>query len=119
MTKHLEDAELIAFFDWVRWNEKKNPILKTIFHVENERKCTPAQGARRKRKGVRAGIPDIIVPISRRPFCGLFIELKTDKGKVSKEQKEIMAMLYSLGHAVYIARSGKEAIDLVTNYLKS
>lgn len=107
----------MAFFDWVRWQEKKNPLLKTIFHVENERKCTPAQGARRKRKGVRAGIPDIIVPIPRGKYCGLVIELKTKNGKISKEQKEMLTLYEQLGHCIAILYSAEEAITFLKWYI--
>lgn len=117
MTKHLEDAELIAFFDWVRWQEKKNPVLKVIHHVPNEGKTTLAGGARKKRKGCRAGILDINVPIPKGDYCGLWIELKTIKGKVSVEQKKIIEILHRLGHCIRIAYSGEEAINILKWYM--
>lgn len=119
MTKHLEDAELIAFFDWVTWQSKKNPILQVIHHVENERRCTPQQGSRRKRKGVRAGIPDIVAPIPSGDFHGLYIEMKTEKGKLSVEQERMIRLLHGLGYCVRVAYSAKQAIDILEAYLKA
>jgi hypothetical protein len=119
MTKNLEDAELIAFFDWVAWQSKRNPILQVIHHVENERKCSIAQGNRRKRKGVKAGIPDIVCPIPSGDFHGLYIEMKTKKGKISPEQERMMRLLHGLGHCVRVAYSGKEAISILEAYLKA
>jgi len=117
VTKHLEDAELIAFFDWVRWNEKKNPILQVIHHVPNEGKTTLAGGARKKRKGCRAGILDISCPIPKGQYHGLWIELKTTTGKLSIEQKKMMEILHALGHCVRVAYSGEEAIKIFKGYM--
>jgi hypothetical protein len=54
------------------------------FHPENARKCTPRQGAMRKRIGVKAGVPDFVLIIDGDPW---FLELKSAKGKLSPEQK--------------------------------
>jgi hypothetical protein len=54
------------------------------FHPENARKCTPRQGAMRKAIGVKAGVPDFVLIIDGDP---VFLELKSAKGKLSKEQQ--------------------------------
>ena len=114
----IEDSELIAFFDWLRWQEKLNPVLKVVHHVPNEGKTTLAGGARKKRKGCRAGIPDISCPIPSGEYHGLYIEMKRDKNqKPSAAQKEILAILHSLGHCVRMAYSGEQAIKIFKDYL--
>lgn len=116
MKKFSEDAELIAFFDWLSWQIKRNPILEVVHHVENERRCTPVQGARRKRKGVRSGIPDIVAPIPSNDYHGLYIEMKRKGGKVSDSQERIMAVLSALGYSVKIAYSADQAIQIFKDY---
>lgn len=118
MNNPSEDSELIAFFDYIRWQETLNPILSVIFHVENERKCSWAQGLIRKKKGVRAGVPDIIVPIPKGPFHGLFIELKLPGRKPTVTQQEYMIKLYTLGYCVKIAYSAEQAISILKEYLE-
>jgi len=113
-----EDAELIAFFDWVRWQQIRNPMLAVIHHVQNEGKTTLAQGARNKAKGKRAGVPDITVPIPNGKFHGLYIELKTTSGKISAAQKEFITLLHGLGYCVRVAFSSLGAIDILKDYLK-
>lgn len=115
---HIEDSELIAFFDWIEWQIKKYPFLKVVHHVENERQCTPTQGNRRKRKGVRAGILDISAPIPRGFYHGLYIEMKKEGGKISSEQNEIITYLKELGYYVAVAYSADEAINIFTRYMK-
>jgi len=113
-----EDSELIKVFDWLTWQSKNNPILNCIFHVANERKCTPAYGARLKRKGVRSGVPDIVCPIPRGDYHGLWIEMKAKTGRVSEKQKEFMILLHGQGHKVVVAWSGDDAIQLLKDYLR-
>lgn len=114
-----EDSELIAFFDWLKWQEKLNPVLKVVHHVPNEGKTTLAGGARKKRKGCRAGIPDITCPIPKGEYHGLYIEMKKDrKQKPSITQKELMTILHSLGHCVRMAYTGEEAIKIFKEYMK-
>ena len=41
-----------------------------------------------KKEGVKRGVPDICLPVSRGKYHGLYIEMKAGKNKPSKEQKE-------------------------------
>lgn len=113
-----EDAELVKFFDWVKWHENHDPRLKTIFHVANERRTSPQAGLRLKQKGVRTGIPDICVPIPRKGFHALYIELKIKPNKLTESQETMLKLLYDLGHCARVAWSGDEAIDILKSYLE-
>lgn len=56
------------------------------FHVPNEGKRTKAYGAKLKRMGMRAGVPDIVMVFKKGKT--VFVELKTAKGKLSKGQNQ-------------------------------
>lgn len=116
---NIEDSELIAFFDWLSWQQKTNPLLELVHHIANERKCTPAQGARLKRKGVRKGILDVNVPIPNQIYCGLWLEFKKKGEKPTKEQVNIMNLLHGAGHCVRVVYSSDEAIKTLKDYLKN
>ena len=58
------------------------------FHCGNERKTSPRAGARLKKKGVKSGVPDILIFEPMDGFNGLAIELKTGKNKLTETQKE-------------------------------
>lgn len=114
-----EDNELVKFFDWVRLHEERDPRLKSIYHVGNERKTSPRQGAWLKRKGVRAGIPDVVVPIPMGSDAALYVELKIKPNKLSDAQGEMCTLLHCNGNRVRVAWSGDELIKIVTDYLYS
>jgi hypothetical protein len=114
----LEDVHLMTFFDWLLWQEKRHPHFKAVFHVANERRCSWMQGKILKRKGVKAGIFDIICPIPIWPFHGLIIELKIKPNKVTPAQEEMGKVFHSLGWCVRVAWSGDEAIELFRTYIK-
>jgi hypothetical protein len=68
-------------------------------------------------EGLTAGIPDIFVAESKHGFSGLFIELKTQEGVESHDQKKIRLLLQKRNYLVYVARSPETAIDLITDYV--
>jgi hypothetical protein len=47
----------------------------------------------------------------------LFIELKTEDGKLSAEQKAVCERLLERGYAVHLARSWHEAARIICDYL--
>ena len=75
----------------IRWSQQASvrkmfPQLALLYHIPNERKCTPQQGARLKRMGVKSGVPDLHLPVARGAYHGLYLEMKTEKGRVSANQ---------------------------------
>ena len=113
-----EDAELIKFFDWLSWQEKRHPHFGAVFHVANERRASWRQGKILKRKGVKAGIYDVICPIPIYPYHGLIIELKIKPNKLSLQQAKMGQLFQSLGWCVRIGWSGDEAIEHFREYMK-
>jgi len=78
---------------------------------------TPRNGARMKAEGCRAGTLDLMLAVSRGRFHGLWIEMKTPKGIVSPDQKEVISLLLSQGYSASICRSTEEAIEAIQTYL--
>ncbi len=77
-----EDGIMIALNDWILL--KKYDTF--IFHLANERKCSPQYGAKLKRMGVRAGVPDIFITKPCKGFHGFWIEVKAGKNKPTQAQ---------------------------------
>jgi len=110
---HPEDNELIKYFDWVRWNENSDERFKTIYHVENERRTSIQAGVRRKRKGVRSGVFDIIIPLDK----GMAIEMKIKPNKLSKNQIDWATLMGNYGYDIRVAYSADEAIEFTKQHL--
>ncbi|MCB8563885.1 VRR-NUC domain-containing protein [Fusobacterium ulcerans] len=61
-------------------------------------------------KGTKKGFPDILVLKDSR--C-IGLEVKTSKGKQSKEQEEMESLMKEHGAAYYVVRSLEEVINIV------
>jgi len=68
-------------------------------------------------EGVLAGMPDLCVLWRSKGFGGLFVEMKTKVGVVSKEQGCIAKQLNSEGYLCVIARSAAEGFKIIEEYL--
>lgn len=120
--RHLEDIEQTIFFNVLR--VKWPNVYGVTFHIPNGGRRNPREGARLKAQGVKAGIPDIMVPVASGDYLGLFIEMKRKKvagcamPTVSKEQKHMMGLLEAQGYKCVVAYGADEAIYLLEQYLK-
>lgn len=112
-----EEEEQIMLFSWAKTAEDVHPELRLMFHVPNGGKRGKAEAARFKAAGVKAGVPDICLPVARRGYHGLWIEMKALDGKPSDAQKDWIAMLTGQGHLVRICYGCDEAIRLIESYL--
>lgn len=141
MPSQLEFHHQRSFIQWIgnaKTDTDRFPDLDMLFAVPNGanlntgkgRKSKAAainQGAKLKKEGVRAGIPDLMLPVPRTPFHGLFIEFKRPKvehedGSISRKgiqttaQKKYMDRLGRLGYKVLIAYKWSEARDAILDY---
>jgi hypothetical protein len=71
--------------------------------------------------GMRKGVYDIIVPVSKGNYAGLWIEVKKPKGKLSLEQLQYIDLINNhsdfptLFKTTFIAEEG---IQIIKDYLK-
>ena len=100
-----EDAEQVAVVNWLR---AKGAL---VFHIPNGMKSGPVTGARFKRLGVLAGVPDLCFVLHSGRV--VWIEMKKIKGKVSKEQIAVHEQMINLGHIVVIGYGAKDAIKKI------
>lgn len=76
------------------------------------------EGGRLKAEGVRKGVPDIFCAVPRGSFHGLYIEMKSEDGRVSEEQDEWLLVSRQLGYAGSVCRSSDEAFSLWKTYVE-
>ena len=67
--------------------------IAPLVHVANERATSPQAGVRLKRKGVRAGMPDLELKIPRGKYASLYVELKSATGRMNQNQKNWLDFL--------------------------
>ena len=84
-----ETAEQIKLFTWAKTREDIVPELRLMYHVPNEGKRNAGGGQILKAAGLRAGVPDVCLPVARFGFNALYIEMKYGKNKPTAAQKRI------------------------------
>ncbi len=79
-----------------------------IFAVPNGGHRAAKTASYMRYEGQKKGTPDIVLPLPRGCYHGMFLEVKTDKGTVSKEQKQKLEEYSELGYYA-VASKGFEA----------
>lgn len=88
-----------------------------IFHIPNGGRRSKSEGARFKKMGVLAGIPDLFIAEALNDKHGLFIELKTDKGRSTSKQLDAQAELRLRGYEVHECHGFGEFQNIVRKYI--
>ena len=106
-----------AYFQWAALHVRKYPELEALYHVPNGSNKGKAGGAIFKRQGLKAGVPDVCLPVPTANGAGLYLEFKTKIGRVSDSQKEWIERLRRYGHKVEVVRDTDEAINQTLDFL--
>jgi hypothetical protein len=117
MKRTLEPTEDQIQKSIIEWSNT-HPILKDfLVHIPNQRQCTPPQGARFKKLGVRPGVSDLILPYPSKNYHGLWCEVKTKIGVLTQLQQVWLDRMKSAGYYTCIARSLEEFQKKIWGYL--
>jgi len=123
----------VACVTWFRLQHPQKRLL--LFSVPNGATLAPASGpginhlpvnVRRgmawkklEAEGAVAGAPDLFLSIPSGGLCGLYIEMKTPKGRQSDTQKEFEHAAIEQGYGYAMPRSVEEFIRVVKSYLET
>lgn len=92
-----------------------SPLVAT----PNERNASIQAGRRMKAMGRRAGYPDLKLEVRRHGYSALYIELKTEKGRVSYNQESWRQHLTSVSGGMFvIVRSLDAFMTVIRNYME-
>lgn len=116
--KRGEDTEQMGVIDWANWNTGRFPELELLFHIPNGGKRDAKEAARFKAMGVKAGVPDLCLPVPMRGFAGLYIEMKYGKNKTTEKQRAWIRALKEQGYKVAVCYGGEEATQELESYLQ-
>lgn len=75
------------------------------------------QAVKMKRTGYKRGFPDLQICEAIGGYHGMFIELKTEKGVASPEQKEWRDELLKRGYYSVIVKGLEPCINIIDQYL--
>jgi hypothetical protein len=117
MRNDREHQEQVALFRWISLMRPKHPELSMAFAIPNGGHRHIAVARKLKSEGVMRGVPDIFLAHPAQGRHGLFIEMKSEKGKVSPEQAEWLSYLNGDGYAAFTCYSWIEAAQCMADYL--
>lgn len=89
-----------------------------VFHIPNGGERRAAVANHLKAQGVKAGVPDLFVPIASSGYHGLFIEMKRrSQWRMSDAQTRWIQELRKRGYAAFVCPGAKNAITCIKTYL--
>jgi hypothetical protein len=116
-TEHQEQAALMG---WAKKNEHKwGGALRVLYAIPNQGARNPnGDGQRKRREGMRAGVPDVCLPVARRGFNALYIEMKrTQKGRIERHQSDWLLWLSEAGNLTAVCYGADAAQQVIEEYL--
>ena len=124
-----EDSIQMSCVSWFRIAHPE--LARLLHHSANEGKRTTrivhthagtrvvcSGGARLKAMGMQTGFPDLFLAVPSRGMHGLFIEMKSETGRLEPSQREMLALLSEQGYATAVCRSLDDFQDVVDSYLQ-
>lgn len=93
------------------------PELALLHHIPNGGSRDAIEGKHLKAQGVRAGVPDLCLPVPRGQYHGLYLELKAEKGRASDAQKWWGERLLAQGYFWIICYGWENAVAVLERYL--
>lgn len=94
------------------------PAYGLIYAIPNGGPRNKASAGKLKAEGVRAGMPDLCLPIGRDRFHALYIEVKVTPNTPTPSQWQMAKRLRAEGNMVrLIWDSVEEAMELIDQYL--
>jgi len=118
MKERSEFDEQVSIFEWAEVKQAEIPELQLLNSSLNGVRLSIGAAMKAKRAGMKAGFPDIFLPVARNGFHGLFIELKKIGGqKASVDQHIWLGWLTDQGYDCYVCYGAGPAIFTITSYL--
>lgn len=124
--QHVEHQHQVALIHWSRAValapaadiRPGSKVVDYLLAIPNGGKRASArEGARLKAEGVKPGVSDLMLPLRRGGFAGLWLELKAPGKKPTKEQREWIDRMNAAGYFATWCDDWQVAAQVITDYL--
>lgn len=112
-----EHEEQVALFQWAATMEGRLPALMMLFAVPNGGHRHKAVARRMRAEGQKAGVLDVWLPIPRKEYHALIIEMKVGRNRLSPEQRWWADRLTEHGYCVAVCYGWLQAARGIVRYL--
>lgn len=115
----LEAQEQTYLFQWASdMGDLKWPELHFMYAIPNGGSRHKLEAANLKKQGVKSGVPDVMLPVARQGYHGLYIEMKRRRGgTLSADQKNFIKFLQAQGYRVERCNGFHAAADVIEDYM--
>ena len=108
----------VALFKWAALASGADPRLRLLFAIGNGGKRNVIVAKKMKAEGVKAGVPDVFLPVPCGVYHGLWLELKAGKGTPSEEQAHWLSRLEFQGYRCEVVHDDwEQAKAIIEGYL--
>ena len=115
-SEHSQQAALICWVNQI--GLALYPELKWLHAIPNGGVRDSITAGKLKAEGVKAGIPDLFLPVISGPYHGLYIEMKVMPNKPTKEQLDYKSFALENRFDWLCCYSWAEAKDCLIAYLE-
>lgn len=120
-----EELAQKAVIEWGRWMriprardiEPGARVTDYLFAIPNGGSRNRAEAARMKAGGIKAGVWDLMLPVARNGYHGLWVEMKHGKNGLTDKQTEWGDRMRLAGYKTVKAWSARQAQEAIADYL--
>ena len=107
----------------IKWSQQPTirsrwPELALLHHIPNGGTRDPVEAKHLKQQGVKRGVPDLCLPVARGAYHGLYIEMKTESGRATADQKWWGEQLTRQGYCWFVCHGWENAVQTIEAYLE-
>lgn len=114
MSEHVHQVMLCH---WAAAASAVRPELVLMYAIPNGGLRHAVVAAKLRAEGAKAGVPDLCLPIPRKGYGALYIEMKQPTGRASVSQKQWLQDLTEAGNLAVLRFDWQAARETITNYL--
>jgi hypothetical protein len=123
--KHLEHAHQVALIQWAYRTrlpvaadvEDGASVGDYLLAIPNGGKRVPREAARLKAEGVKPGVSDLLLPLRRDGFFGLWLELKAPGNVPTELQHAWLRRMSRAGYRAEWRDSWTDAAAVIADYV--
>lgn len=108
-----EHNEQVGLFQMLAYH----PNLWVAFAIPNGGARHIRTAMKLKEEGVKAGVWDVMIPIPKSKYHGMFLEMKFGKNKLTPEQTKFGKAMAEYNYFCSVAYSAEEAYAKIMEYL--
>ena len=112
-----EARERQFMFEWIENNFIQHPELQILFQIKNNAYRNRRKNININHQFVRPGALVLFLPVARKNYHGLFIDLIYQRRKTTKKQSQLIENLKNQSYVIEVCYRWQEAVKCMCRYL--